>query len=248
MTALLAGKGQTRSSRQPGYLLQTPDTFVRTPMPAVVGGSVIVHASPALGAQFVWLTVELEPGGTFDSSRYSRFFYVLEGEGVLRGPAGENEMLPGAYAYAPRGGARRLTAGRALRCVVVMKRYERLPGLGRPVPFFGFESTLVAQPLGENHEIEVRSLMPASFAYDFAVNTMTYAAGAALPQVEMHYMEHGMLMLSGSGTYRLGNDLHQVRPGDFIWMQAYCPQWFQADADRPAKYLIYKNFNRMPEL
>ena len=240
--------GRTRSSRHSGYLLQAPDTFVRTPVPEVVGGVVIVHASPVLGAQFVWLTVELEPGGTFDSSRYSRFFYVLEGEGVLRGPAGENEMVAGAFAYAPRGGARRLTAGRALRCVVVMKRYERLPGLARPVPFAGRESTLVAQPLGESDEIEVRSMMPASFAYDFAVNTMIYAGGAALPQVEVHYMEHGLLMLSGSGTYRLGDDLHQVGPGDFIWMEAYCPQWFQADADGPAKYLIYKNFNRMPLL
>ncbi len=240
--------GRTRSCRHSSYLLQTPDTFVRTPVPEVVGGVVIVHASPALGAEFVWLTVELEPGGTFDSSRYSRFFYVLEGEGVLRGPAGENKMVAGAYAYAPRGGARRLTAGGALRCAVVMKRYERLPGLGRPVRFAGCESTLVAQTLGESQEIELRSMMPASFAYDFAVNTMTYSAGAALPQVEIHYMEHGMLMLSGSGTYRLGDNLHQVGPGDFIWMEAYCPQWFQADGEGPAKYLIYKNFNRMPLL
>ena len=243
-----SGDGRTRSRRHSGYLLQTPDTFVRTPMPEVVGGVAIVHASPALGAEFMWITVELEPGGTFESRRYSRFFYVLEGEGVLRGPAGENEMVAGAFAYAPRGGARRLTAGRALRCAVVMKRYERLPGLGRPVPFVGCESTLVAQPLGESHEIAVRSMMPASFAYDFAVNTMTYASGAALPQVEIHYMEHGLMMLSGSGIYRLGDDLHQVGPGDFIWMKAYCPQWFESDAGEPAKYLIYKNFNRMPLL
>ena len=240
--------GKTRSTRQPGYLLQTPDTFVRTPMPEVSGGVVIVHASPALGSQFTWLTAELEPGGSFRSSQHSRFFYVLEGEGVLRGPTDENEMVPGSFAYAPPGGIRRLIAGRALRCAVVVKRYESLPGSGRPVSFVGHQSTLVAQPLGESHNIEVRSMMPPSFAYDFAVNTMTYAGGAALPQVEIHYMEHGLLMLSGSGTYRLGNDLHQVGPGDFIWMQAYCPQWFQADGSGPAKYLIYKNFNRMPEL
>ena len=55
-------------------------------------------------------------------------------------------------------------------------------------------------------------------------------------------------MLSGSGTYGLGDDLHRVGPGDFIWMESYCPQWFQADAEGPAKYLIYKNFNRMPQL
>lgn len=240
--------GQTRSSRRVGYLLQTPDTFVRTPMPEVVGGVVIVHASPALGAEFIWLTVELEAGGALETSSHSRFLYVLEGVGALRGPEGEMEMGVGEFAYAPPGAAWRLTAKAALRCVVLVKRYEELSGVEMPVAFAGRESSLVPQPLGDCQDIVVRCLVPASFAYDFAVNTMAYAGGAVLPQVEIHYMEHGMLMLAGSGTYRLGNDLHKVGPGDFIWMEAYCPQWFQADADGPAKYLIYKNFNRMPEL
>ena len=248
MNSSLAMSGQTRSSRQAGYLLQTPDTFVRTPMPAVAGGTVIVHASPALGAEFVWLTVELEAGGTFRTRRHNRFFYLLDGEGSLRGLEGEKELVAGDFAYAPPGAARRLMARRALRCAVLVKRYERLPRVARPTPFAGREGAVAAQALGDCQDIEVRCLAPSGFEYDFAVNTMTYAAGAALPQVEIHYMEHGLLMLSGSGTYRLGDDLHQVGPGDFIWMEAYCPQWFQADADGPAKYLIYKNFNRMPAL
>lgn len=243
-----SASGQTRSSRRAGYLLQTPDTFVRTPMTQVTGGAVIVHASPALGAEFVWLTVELEAGGSFRTLRHSRFFYLLDGEGRLGGLEGEREMVAGDFAFAPPGVARRLTAARALRCVVVMKRYERLAGVARPVAFAGRESSLVTQTLGDCRDIDVRSMMPSSFDFDFAVNTMTYAGGAALPQVEIHYMEHGLLMLSGSGTYRLGDDLHRVGPGDFIWMEAYCPQWFQADAEGPAKYLIYKNFNRMPQL
>ena len=35
-----------------------------------------------------------------------------------------------------------------------------------------------------------------------------------------------------------------VQAGDFIWMAPYCPQWFCAVGKQPAKYLIYKNFNR----
>ena len=248
MNTALPASGRTRSSRRPGYLLQTPDTFVRTPMPEMMGGVAIVHASPALGAEFVWLTVELEPGGRWDTSQHSRFFYMLDGEGEVRGPEGTNEMVAGEFAYAPPGALRSLTAHRALRCVVIVKRYEGLLGGGMPETFVGRESSMVPQPLGACQDIEVRCLVPSSFAYDFAVNTMTYAGGAALPQVEIHYMEHGMLMLSGSGTYRLGDDLHRVGPGDFIWMEAYCPQWFEVDAEGPAKYLIYKNVNRMPEL
>jgi (S)-ureidoglycine aminohydrolase len=90
--------------------------------------------------------------------------------------------------------------------------------------------------------------MPASHSFDFAVNTMTYEPGAALPQVEVHYMEHGLLMLEGEGIYLLGDQWHVVQAGDFIWMAPYCPQWFVATGSVPAKYLIYKNFNRKPAL
>jgi len=94
----------------------------------------------------------------------------------------------------------------------------------------------------------VRPLLPGDFAFDFAVNTMTYEAGAALGQVEIHVMEHGLVMLEGGGTYRLGDSGYGVRAGDFIWMAPYCPQWFVAEGDGPAKYLIYKDWNRRPRL
>ena len=53
--------------------------------------------------------------------------------------------------------------------------------------------------------LRVRSLMPDGPPYDFAVNTMTYDPGASLSMVEVHVMEHGLLMLEGGGIYRLGD-------------------------------------------
>jgi len=41
--------------------------------------------------------------------------------------------------------------------------------------------------------------------FDFAVNTMVYQPGASLSMVEMHVMEHGLIMLEGGGIYRLGD-------------------------------------------
>ena len=73
---------------------------------------------------------------------------------------------------------------------------------------------------------------------------MTYAPGASLSQVEVHWMEHGLLMLQGGGIYRLGDDWHPVQAGDAIWMAPFCPQWFAAIGKRPAKYRIYKDCNR----
>jgi len=57
-------------------------------------------------------------------------------------------------------------------------------------------------------------------------------------------MEHGLLMLAGGGIYRLGDHWYSVTAGDFIWMAPYCPQWFGAIGKTPAKYLIYKDWNR----
>jgi (S)-ureidoglycine aminohydrolase len=62
--------------------------------------------------------------------------------------------------------------------------------------------------------------------------------------VEIHVMEHGLMMLEGGGIYRLGEKWYPATAGDFIWMAPYCPQWFGAIGKRPAKYLIYKDWNR----
>ena len=82
--------------------------------------------------------------------------------------------------------------------------------------------------------------------FDFAVNTMTFQPGASLSMVEMHVMEHGLMMLEGGGIYRLGDSWYPVTAGDFIWMAPWCPQWFGALGKVPAKYLIYKDWNRHP--
>jgi (S)-ureidoglycine aminohydrolase len=89
-------------------------------------------------------------------------------------------------------------------------------------------------------------LLPDEPQFDFAVNTMVYQPGASLRMVEMHVMEHGLIMLEGSGIYRLGDSWYPVTEGDFIWMGPWCPQWFGAISKVPAKYLIYKDWNRHP--
>jgi (S)-ureidoglycine aminohydrolase len=79
-----------------------------------------------------------------------------------------------------------------------------------------------------------------------AVNVFTFQPGSALPLVEMHVMEHGLLMLAGQGVYRLDDAWYPVREGDAIWMAPFCPQWFVAMGKTPAQYLYYKDVNRDP--
>lgn len=92
----------------------------------------------------------------------------------------------------------------------------------------------------------LRVLLPEEPAFDLAVNVFAFEPGATLPMVEVHVMEHGLLMLQGQGIYHLADSWYPVREGDAIWMAPYCPQWFVAMGKGPARYLYYKDINRDP--
>ncbi len=234
--------GQTRSARRSDHILQTPDTFVRTPLPGMRGATAIVHVNPAAGARFMQYTAEFEPGGQLGPAQSQRFVYGLEGTLAVEGRSlGADE-----YVYLPTGNPAVISAPDKARAVVIEKPYLPLAGSAAPEILFGDESQVTPQPLMGDPWLKVRPLLPDEPAYDFAVNTMSYQPGAALSMVEIHVMEHGLLMLAGGGIYRLGEAWYAVTAGDFIWMAAYCPQWFGAIGKTPAKYLIYKDWNRHP--
>lgn len=232
--------GHTRSARYADHLIQTPDTFVRAPMPGMRGATAIVHAAPAIGAKFTQYTVEFEAGGTMDPARDQRFIYLLEGKIEFDG----STLNPGDYAWLPPKLSMPLRAAETTRAVVIEKPYVAVEGQTMPGLVTGTESKIAPAALMGDASLEVRSLIPADLAFDLAVNTMTFQPGATLPMVEVHVMEHGLLMLEGGGIYRLGNYWYPTEAGDFIWMAPYLPQWFGALGKIPAKYLIYKDWNR----
>src|SRR5690348_16784978 len=86
--------GETRSRNGPDHLLQTPDTFVRTSLPVVERGTVVVHVSPAVGASFTQCTAELESGGAIVASSAQRFLYVLSGSVDVAAPTGPHALEP----------------------------------------------------------------------------------------------------------------------------------------------------------
>ena len=63
-------------------------------------------------------------------------------------------------------------------------------------------------------------LLPDTAGFDLAVNRFRFQPGAALPLVEIHVMEHGLIMLEGQGVYRLGDAWYPVRAGDVISISA----------------------------
>jgi (S)-ureidoglycine aminohydrolase len=228
------------------HLLQTPDTFVRTPLPGATGVEFVVHACPQLGARFTQMTTEFAPGGALGSATAQRFVYVLQGELELTVSDKRHLLVPGGFAYLPQGTPHTVVAPVSARAAVIEKKYEETHGALAPAVMVGHEAAITEVALMGDESLRVRSLMPDGDTYDFAVNTMTYDPGAALSMVEIHVMEHGLLMLEGGGIYRLGDSWYPVEAGDFIWMAPYCPQWFGALGKRPAKYLIYKDWRRHP--
>jgi (S)-ureidoglycine aminohydrolase len=206
----------------------------------------IVHAAPQMGARFTQMTAEFAAGGSLGVTPAQRFVYVIEGELELRTGGKKHVLDPGGFAYLPEAAPHTVHALSASRAAVIEKSYEPQPGVAAPKVVVGDEAAVSAVPLMGDEALRVRALMPDGPPYDFAVNTMTYDPGASLSMIEIHVMEHGLLMLEGGGIYRLGNSWYPVKAGDFIWMAPYCPQWFGALGKRPAKYLIYKDWRRHP--
>jgi len=238
--------GQTRSSQQSNHLLLTADTFVRTTLPGMKRCSAIVHSGPAMGAKFTQYTAEFEAGGELGSTPAQRFVFVMEGAVTLEIEGKRHELSVRGYAYLPEATPHRVVAARTSRVTVIEKPYQALASVDPPHLIISSEDAVSSHPLGDDPDLQVKCLLPDEMRFDFAVNTMVYQPGAALSMVEMHVMEHGLIMLEGGGIYRLGDSWHPVTAGDFIWMGPWCPQWFGAIGKTPAKYIIYKDWNRHP--
>ena len=238
--------GHTRSSHQRNHLLLTPDTFVRTALPGMKNASAIVHVGPAIGAAFSEYTAEFEPQGELGETPAQRFVYVMEGQLTLDANNKKHEMGPRGFAYLSERMQHRFLAKSKARAMIIEKPYEKLSGAAPEKMLVGNEDSISSHALDGDEDLQVKCLLPDEPYFDFAVNTMVYKPGAALRMVEMHVMEHGLMMLEGGGIYRLGDAWYPVTAGDFIWMGPWCPQWFGAIGKVPAKYLIYKDWNRHP--
>jgi (S)-ureidoglycine aminohydrolase len=238
--------GRTRSSQQANHLLLTADTFVRTTLPGMKACSAIVHVGPALGARFTEYTAEFEAGGELGGTPAQRFIFVIEGGVNLELDGKASVLSTRGYAFLPQGVPHRVVATKASRVAVIEKLYEALDSVAPPQLIISNEDAVSSHPLGDDPSLQVKCLLPEEMSFDCAVNTMVYQPGASLSMVEMHVMEHGLIMLEGGGIYRLGDSWYPVTAGDFIWMGPWCPQWFGAIGKVPAKYLIYKDWNRHP--
>lgn len=239
--------GHTRASIAARHALITPDNHVAAPLPGLDKAAAVVLINPAMGAGFAQTQVTFEAGGggSLLGEGLETFGYVMNGALNMTLKGVKHRLSEGSYFFAPAGCPWSLAAARKnTRLTFFQKRYVALAGLAAPPPRVGNSQTVKGAPFLGDPAADLKVLLPDTPAHDWAVNLFTYQPGGHLPFVEVHVMEHGLVMLAGMGVYRLEDRWYPVKAGDVIWMAPYCAQWFVAMGKTPAQYLYYKDVNR----
>ena len=74
---------------------------------------------------------------------------------------------------------------------------------GNPVFHHGSVADLPLVPV-DGEVFLLRKLLPQTGEYDFNVHVMDFLPGEYLNVKEVHYNQHGLLLLQGKGIYRCG--------------------------------------------
>lgn len=239
--------GHTRAHIGPRHALLTPHNHVNSAVPGITEATTVILINEALGAKFAQLQVTFQKDGraTLPAGEGQTFGYVMAGGGVLTIGKAKTRVGAGWYFYVPAGEAWSFTGVKAgTQVTLFQKKYVPLPGVAAPAPIVADATKVPGTPFLGDPAANLQVLLPDEPAFDMAVNIFAYQPGGHLPFVEVHVMEHGLLMLGGQGVYRLEDSWYPVEKGDVIWMGPYCPQWFVAMGKAPASYLYYKDVNR----
>lgn len=239
--------GHTRARIAARHALITPQNHVNSSVPGIAGATVAILINEAMGAKFAQLLVTFAKDGhaAFRQGELQTFGYVMSGEATVNLGGQRKRLGPGGYFYAPAGLACDLSTTKSeTRVTLFQKRYQPLPGGAAPGPIIGDAAKVKGTPFLGDPAANLQVLLPEDPAFDMAVNVFAYQPGGHLPFVEVHVMEHGLVMLGGQGVYRLEDSWYPVQAGDAIWMAPYCAQWFVAMGKQPASYLYYKDVNR----
>ena len=232
--------------------------IVTSALPGWRGARAWVLARPLSGfaETFAQMIVELAPGGGADAPEpeagAEAVLFVTGGVLSLSLAGASHEMHPGGYAYIPPGASWRVANGDDTPAVFhwIRKAYTPVPGVAAPAAFVTSDSEVAPEPMPGTDGVWATSRFvdPGDIAHDMHVNIVTFQPGGEITFEETHVMEHGLYVLEGSARYLLNRDWHEVGPGDFIWLRAFCPQACVATGEGPFRYLLYKDVNRLPPL
>ncbi|XP_010269826.1 PREDICTED: (S)-ureidoglycine aminohydrolase [Nelumbo nucifera] len=239
--------GFTRSVYKRDHAVITPESHVFSPLPDWTNTLGAYLITPAMGSHFVMYLAKMQVNSSsaIPPKDVERFLFVVQGAVTLVDVYGDsNRLQVDSYAYLPANFEHSLKCDVSATLVVFERRYANLEN---HVPEKIVGSTDMQQLLETPGEVfELRKLLPASTPYDFNIHIMDFQPGEYLNVKEVHYNQHGLLLLEGQGIYRLGDSWYPVQAGDAIWMAPFVPQWYAALGKTRTRYLLYKDVNRNP--
>lgn len=241
--------GVSRSAVHADHALIAPESHVPLALPGWRKGAAIGLISPEMGAKFGQFLLQLQADGAAvpPNPECEHFVLLLEGAATLTQGEEGHAIEAGAFAYLPPAAQWQLSAAEGCEALLFEKRYAAAPGQAPPLALHGHLDAVPALPFLGDEAALLRQLLPDDPRFDWGVNVFEFAPGGTLPQVESHFMEHGLYMLAGQGVYRLGERWYPVQAGDSIWMAPYLLQWFAATGKGPARYIYYKEMHRAPD-
>lgn len=147
------------------------------------------------------------------------------------------------FAYFPAGQKHTIFSEHGSGLIV----YERIYDLKTGKAEFQYGSIEEQPTVPVDGEVFIlRKLLPQTSYYDFNIHVMDFLPGEYLNVKEVHYNQHGLLLLAGKGIYRLGDNWYPVQAGDAVWMAPYCVQWYAALGKDVSRYIIYKDVTLDP--
>ena len=258
--------GLTRSRNEADHAVITPESRVWCGLPGwdpTCSGAYL--ASPQMnGALFTMCLVKMPDGARAGPALpgVERFVMVVEGgiattlgEHIRLSAVKSGDDVHGEYLYMPPDMASVVSFQAEGATTILM--FEQVY---RPSPYkkdekpdreFGFIDDKPTLDPGAPEVFTLRKLLPLDERFDFNIHVMDFEPGQFLHCNEMHYNQHGMLMLEGRGIYRLGQGdgrWYHLRAGDAVYMAPYCPQWYAALEPGRTRYILYKDTYRDPLL
>ncbi|KAI5062821.1 hypothetical protein GOP47_0021368 [Adiantum capillus-veneris] len=198
--------GFTRSMYTRDHALITPESQVFSSLPGWQKTTAAYLISPAMGSHFSMYLAKMEADSLsgLPAIDVERFIFVLKGDVMLfTSSEGSQKLSVDSFVYLPPNVAHSLQCKSSAAILIYEKRYQRV-GNEDPKVIAG---TTNAQPLLETpgEVFVLRKLLPTSEVYDFNIHVMDFEPGDFLNVKEVHYNQHGLLMLEGGGIYRLGD-------------------------------------------
>jgi len=251
--------GFTRSVYRRDHALVAPESRVYAPLAGWSNASAAHVVTPKMGSHFSMALVTMAPGSLAGapSAGVERFVFVLSGS-ILAWSAGGGakkvKLTSGGFVFFPeyqppyQSGIKATECSDGAQLIVFERAYAAAQGTAARPHFLSGETDDLPLVAAAGEVFELRKLLPSAPEFDFNVHVMDFLPGQYLNVKEMHYNQHGMMILQGQGIQRLGDSWYPATAGDVFWMAPFEPQWYAALGESRTRYILYKDTARDPLL